>query len=98
MIELELKPYETAYKVVEKLVRKHWEYVHEADDAVVNVKCSYDGRKWEGGNQFAEFTGYNVDGILWLRDWWEGEPHIRVYGIKNLSELRVIGGMDGMEV
>jgi len=94
MIELKLKPNENAYMIVDKLVRKYWECVREEDDVVVNVECSYDGQKWHGENQFGELPGYGDSEVLWLNDWWEGEPYIRIHGIKNLNELDVIGGAE----
>lgn len=89
-VETKLKKDETGYGFVEKYVKRYWDMCVDCD-VLVAIETSYNGVQWRYGNQTA--TTDDSGSVIWMRDWWEGELYIRVYGIKDISEVDVYGGL-----
>ena len=90
MIEIELKNGQTGYNAIGEYIRRYWKH-HMTDSVIVSLGASYDGRIYEHRNEIA--SPYGFDDIEFLYDWWEGENHIKLFGIKSIDEIDVSGGI-----
>lgn len=90
MIDIKLNDGQSGYDVVGEYIRRYWEH-NIYDTVVVSIGTSYNGNTYNLRNEIA--SPYNFDDIEYLYDWWEGEKHIKLFGIKSISELDVSGGI-----
>lgn len=82
---------QNAYDVIGKYILRYWEK-HGIEDVVVSVATSHDGISYCRQNEIASPINCGDD-IEYLNDWWEGEKHIKLYGIINVSDLDISGGV-----
>lgn len=84
---------QNAYDIIGEYVIRHWQHSYY-DDAVVCMDISYDNKEYYNANDYVtpvrEFKDY---GVIFENDWWEGEKYIKLYGIKNISEIELTGGL-----
>lgn len=90
MIYIELKDKQNGYDIVGEYIRRYWKH-NVSDTVIVSMATSYDGKKFELRKEVASPYGY--DDIEFLYDWWEGEKYIKLFGIKAIQELDIVGGL-----
>lgn len=86
-----LKDGESGYDFVGKYVERYWKR-RTCNDVLVAIEKSYNNIQWDYGVQIASPMN-NCRDIEWLNDWWEGEPYIRIYGINDVDDVDVHGGL-----
>lgn len=89
MVDITLKKGQSGYDAVGDYIRRYWEH-NIWDDVVVSLGTSYDGKTY---SLLKEVAYPNNNDIEFLSDWWEGEKHIKLFGIKTVSELDIYGGI-----
>ena len=90
MIEIKLKDGQSGYDVVGDYIRRYWEH-NIYDDVIVSMAVSYDGNKYYTYKEVA--SPMDFDDIIYLSDWWEGEEFIKLFGIKAVGEIDILGGL-----
>ena len=61
------------------------------------METSYDGKEYLRENEVVS-PDCDFEGCEFLHDWWEGEPYIKILGIKNISEIEFTPTADVVEV
>lgn len=89
MVDITLKKSQSGYDAVGDYIRRYWEH-NIWDDVVVSLGTSYDGKTYD---LLKEVAYPNNNDIEFLSDWWEGEKHIKLFGIKTVRELDIYGGI-----
>lgn len=90
MIEIILEDSQSGYDAVGEYIRRYWDH-NIPNTVVVSLGLSYNGKNYYLCNEVA--SPVNFDDIEFLYDWWEGEKFIKLYGIQNLNELEISGGI-----
>ena len=90
MIDIKLKDGQSGYDVVEEYIRRYWSH-NIYTTVVVSIGTSYDGITYDMRKEVA--SPYNVNGVEFLNDWWEGERYIKLFGIQTIDELDISGGI-----
>ena len=79
-----------AYTLVADCIRRFWKSKY-----VCNVVCligtSFDGADYCKTVEIAS-PDENHTGVEFLNDWYEGEPYVKVFGIKCVDEIEFIDG------
>ena len=91
MIEIELKNKQTGYDIVEEYIRRYW-HNNIYNTVIVSMETSYDGKTYDIYKEVA-YPSSSGRGVEFLNDWWEGEKFIRLFGIKDIEEVDVSGGL-----
>lgn len=80
-----LKNGETAYDIVGSKIKEYWEdNIHTT--VVFRVGLSYNGIHYFEYTTVAYPMGHDVE---YLYDWWEGEPYVKLLGIKALDLVEI---------
>lgn len=74
-----------AYDIIGDYVERYWER-HYYGAVLICMYISFDGEIWYGGIEYAEPTEY-CTGVVFNNDWWEGEKHIKLLGIKSVRDF-----------
>ena len=78
------------YEKVANYIERFWKSKH-----VCNVLCligtSFDGADYCKTVEIAS-PDENHTGVEFLNDWYEGEPYVKVFGIKCVDEIEFIEG------
>lgn len=90
MVEIVLKKGQSGYDAVGEYIIRYWNH-NITDTVIVSIGTSYDGVSYELRNEIA--CPMNFDDIEYLYDWWEGERFIKIYGIKGIGEIEILGGV-----
>ena len=90
MIDIVLKDGQSGYDAVGEYIRRYWNH-NITDTVIVSIGTSYDGNTYDIRKEVA--SPLNFDDIEFLYDWWEGERHIKLFGIRAISELDISGGI-----
>lgn len=90
MIDIFVTDGKSGYDVIADYVRRYWEY-NTYTNIIVSMATSYDNKKYYYHNEVV--SPYNYDGIEWLNDWWEGEIYIKLYGIADINDFEIHGGL-----
>lgn len=90
MIDIELKNGQSGYDVVGEYIHRYWEH-NITSTVIVSMGISYDGKTYEIRREIA--CPYHYDDIEFLYDWWEGEKFIKLFGIKTVDEIDILGGL-----
>lgn len=89
MVDIVLGKGQSGYDAVGEYIIRYWNH-NIIDTVIVSIGTSYDGVSYELQNEIA----YPMNGdIEYLYDWWEGERFIKIYGIKGIGEIEVLGGI-----
>ena len=90
---IELQDGQDGYEAVAEYIDRYWRrHDNYSDTVVVNMEISYDNKNYEHYLEIASPDGC-AGGVEFLTDWWEGQEHIRVLGIKYVRDLDVLGGI-----
>lgn len=89
MTDIVLESGQSGYDVIGEYVRRYWEH-NIWDDVIISIGTSYDGQTFDLRKEIAYPNGRDIE---FLRDWWEGEKYIKLFGIKTVSEVDVSGGI-----
>lgn len=84
-----LDSFHNGYDVVEALICNYFKH-NPMDDLVIRIGMSYDGDDWDVENELVLVENGSIE---FLNDWWEGQKHIRVYGIQSIPNLDISGGL-----
>lgn len=90
MIDIVLKDGQSGYDAVGEYIRRYWNH-NITDTVIVSIGTSYDGNTYDLRKEVA--SPLNFDDIEFLYDWWEGERHIKLFGVRTISELDISGGI-----
>lgn len=90
MVDIKLNDGQSGYDVIGDYIRRYWKR-NIYDDVIVFMAVSHDGNKYYTCKEVA--SPENFDDIMYLNDWWEGEKHIKLFGIQSVDELDISGGI-----
>lgn len=90
MVNIILRDGQTGYSVVGEYIRRYWDH-NACDTVIVSMETSYDGNNYTLRKEVVIPTG--MDNIEFFFDWWEGEKYIKLFGIKSVEELDIVGGI-----
>lgn len=90
MVDIVLEKGKSGYDAVSEYIIRYWNH-NITDTIIVSIGTSYDGVSYELRNEIA--CPMNFGEIEYLYDWWEGEKFIKIYGIKGIKEIEVLGGI-----
>lgn len=90
MVEIKLNG-QDAYSAIAEYIKRYWEH-HGIGVVIISIGLSTDGKEYTLVNDVVEPIDCG-DSMEFLDDWWEGEKFIRLFGIKDLSELAISGGI-----
>jgi hypothetical protein len=89
MIDIKLKDGQTGYDIIAEYIRRYW-HNNIYNTVIVSMETSYDGKEYDIRKEIA--CPYH-SGVEFLNDWWEGEKFIRLFGIKDIEEIDIFGGL-----
>jgi hypothetical protein len=98
-INIVLSNGQDGYSAIREYIIQHWDTNGYAT-CVVRLATSCDGRKYLEDNEIVS-PYFSKDGnvlVEFLYDWWEGEPYIKILGIKNIHEIELTPTDDVVEV
>lgn len=90
MIEIKLKEGQNGYDVIAEYIQRYWKR-EKTDTVIISIGTSYDGNTYYFSKEIA--TPICGDDIEFLNDWWEGEKYIRLFGIRSLKDINIVGGI-----
>ena len=79
-----------AYTLVADCIRRFWKSKHVCD-VVCLIGTSFDGTDYCKTVEIAS-PDENLTGVEFLNDWYEGEPYVKVFGIKRVDEIEFTEG------
>lgn len=82
------------YEAVSKYVIEYWKNVCYAT-VLVTLETSSDGKNYRRTNEIVSPYEWECE---YLHDWWEGEPYIKVLGIKDIYRIDILPAADAVEV
>ena len=82
------------YEAVGKYVIEYWETICYAT-VMVALEISSDGKNYRRTIEIVSPYEWKCE---YLHDWWEGEPYIKVLGIKDIDEIDILPAADAVEV
>ena len=90
MVSVKLDDGQSAYGFVGEYIEKFWEKNFYCD-VVCLIGTSFDGVNYCKTVAIAS-PDENHTGVEFLNDWYEGEPYVKVLGIKCVDEIEFIDG------
>lgn len=90
MVDIKLNDGQSGYDAVGEYIKRYWSH-NIYNTVIVSMETSYDGKTYDIRKEVA--CPYKFDDIEFLNDWWEGEKFIRLFGIKDIEELDISGGI-----
>ena len=78
------------YEKVANYIERFWKSKYVCD-VVCLIGTSLDGANYCKTVEIAS-PDENCTGVEFLNDWYEGEPYVKVYGIKCVDEIEFIEG------
>ena len=79
-----------AYTLIADCIRRFWKSKYVCD-VVCLIGTSLDGANYCKTVEIAS-PDENYTGVEFLNDWYEGEPYVRVFGIKCVDEIEFTEG------
>lgn len=90
MVEIKVENGQAGDEIVGEYINRYWDHAG-ADSCIISCATSRDGVNYEQRNEVAYPTG--LRDVEFLYDWWEGEKFIRIFGIKNIRDIEILGGI-----
>lgn len=90
MIDIKLNDGQSGYDIVAEYIRRYW-HNNIYNTVLVSMETSYDGKTYDIRKEVA--SPCQRDDVEFLNDWWEGEKFIRLFGIKDIEEIDISGGI-----
>lgn len=81
---------QTGYDAVAEYVKRYWDR-HCVETVIVGLCADDRCKNYIMTNVIASPTE-DCD-VEFMTDWWEGQQHIRLFGIMNIDEVNVTGGI-----